>query len=164
MIILKVRDHIKKVDYEHKFDTAEDANLFKRYHLKFGNWTLKGEWKWEEEVKREEFKFAADEITEVVKGKVKRKLYIVEGLEIVQHNATEEKNIPECWRVLRNNRNVALKNSDWTQLADVTLSQEERTNWRKYRQYLRHLPKMYSDENVCSAEVMSYEEWCLRVR
>lgn len=36
-------------------------------------------------------------------------------------------------------RNQKLKECDWTQLADVTLSQEQMTAWAEYRQALRDI-------------------------
>lgn len=164
MILLIVRDHIKKKDQEFKFDNVEDADLYKKYHLKFGNWCKVGTWKYEDEVAPEELVFVADEITEKVKGIIKRKFYVVPGLEILKQTITQETDVINCWKVLRANRNEALKQSDWTQLADVVMKTEERTSWRKYREYLRHLPKMHSDESICSADVLSFEEWSLRVR
>lgn len=164
MILLIVRDHIKKKDQEFKFDNAEDADLYKRYHLKFGNWCKSGTWKYEDELAPEELIFVADEITEQRKGIVKRKFYVVPGIEILKQTITQEIDVINCWKVLRANRNEALKQSDWTQLADVVMKTEERTSWRKYREYLRHLPKMHSDESICGADVLSFEEWSLRVR
>lgn len=41
---------------------------------------------------------------------------------------------------LRKNRNNALRDSDWTQLADCQLTQAEKQEWITYRQSLRDLP------------------------
>ncbi len=41
----------------------------------------------------------------------------------------------------RGKRNDLLRASDWTQLADSTLSAVERTEWAAYRQALRDLPQ-----------------------
>lgn len=59
---------------------------------------------------------------------------------------------------LRKERDLALKNSDWTQLADNPLSSDDRKLYRKYRFYLRNLPDMYKN-NTKGAKVMSYTEW-----
>lgn len=40
---------------------------------------------------------------------------------------------------LRTTRNALLISSDWTQLDDSPLSEEEKTEWRNYRQALRDL-------------------------
>jgi len=44
-------------------------------------------------------------------------------------------------RVIRLERNRLLSESDWTQLADVNLSADEKTHWNKYRQDLRDITK-----------------------
>ena len=45
---------------------------------------------------------------------------------------------PVVW--MRSNRNLLLKESDWTQLPDA-LSDEKRAEWATYRQALRDVPK-----------------------
>lgn len=40
---------------------------------------------------------------------------------------------------LRNQRNALLAESDWTQMADVPLSELQKNNWASYRQALRDL-------------------------
>jgi hypothetical protein len=44
------------------------------------------------------------------------------------------------WDQVRQRRNALLSDSDWTQLADVVLSDELKQAWRAYRQQLRDLP------------------------
>lgn len=41
------------------------------------------------------------------------------------------------WNAVRADRNARLAASDWTQLADVPLSEEEKATWATYRQALR---------------------------
>ena len=41
---------------------------------------------------------------------------------------------------IRDTRNALLKNSDWTQIADVTLDGHTAEEWRTHRQALRDLP------------------------
>ena len=48
---------------------------------------------------------------------------------------------------LRNNRNRALKDSDWSVLPDVTLSPAEKAAWMNYRTLLRNIT-----ENVSTLE------------
>jgi hypothetical protein len=40
---------------------------------------------------------------------------------------------------IKRQRNFNLMSSDWTQLPDVTLSEEKKTNWNNYRQSLRDI-------------------------
>jgi hypothetical protein len=46
----------------------------------------------------------------------------------------------DYWAGLRSLRNAKLAESDWTQLADVSLTEEQKIAWTDYRQELRDLP------------------------
>lgn len=46
---------------------------------------------------------------------------------------------------IREMRNIFLKDSDWTQLADVSLPEAKRQEWATYRQALRDLPQNTPD-------------------
>lgn len=65
----------------------------------------------------------------------------------------------------RAQRNMMIKNSDWTQIADNSLGDELRENWRAYRQYLRDFPDTWMpelDENGDlkeSFKLPSFDEW-----
>jgi hypothetical protein len=43
------------------------------------------------------------------------------------------------WDIIRTKRNQLISNCDWTQLPDNTLSDEQRTAWKQYRQTLRDI-------------------------
>jgi hypothetical protein len=45
----------------------------------------------------------------------------------------------------REKRNQLLKDSDWTQLADASLTDEKKLEWKQYRQLLRDLPTTQTD-------------------
>ena len=49
------------------------------------------------------------------------------------------------WFEFRNQRNVMLSTSDWTQLPDVP--KKIRNTWKGYRQKLRDLPQIYKHKN-----------------
>lgn len=49
---------------------------------------------------------------------------------------------------VRNQRNQMLAQSDWTQMADSPLSDEQKTAWAAYRQALRDLPLTIPDKTV----------------
>jgi len=54
-----------------------------------------------------------------------------------------------AWDDIRKERDVLLAMYDWTQLADVALTIEEKAAWSDYRQALRDLPQMFeSPEDV----------------
>jgi hypothetical protein len=48
---------------------------------------------------------------------------------------------------IRISRNFLLTSCDWTQLPDVTLTQEKVTEWRVYRQALRDFPETCDPDN-----------------
>ena len=48
---------------------------------------------------------------------------------------------------IRSKRNRLLVDSDWTQLSDVPLTTEEKTQWATYRQELRDFPETCNPEN-----------------
>jgi hypothetical protein len=47
---------------------------------------------------------------------------------------------PVTWEVIRRKRSGLLFQSDWTQLADAPLTQEQKNAWAVYRQALRDVP------------------------
>jgi hypothetical protein len=49
------------------------------------------------------------------------------------------------WERLRNERNLKLTNSDWSQLPDAPLTTAKKTAWATYRQALRDLPENTED-------------------
>jgi hypothetical protein len=49
---------------------------------------------------------------------------------------------------IRQRRNSLLKDSDWTQLADVALTTDQKTAWAQYRQQLRDLPQTLDIANI----------------
>jgi hypothetical protein len=51
------------------------------------------------------------------------------------------------WNDVRNQRQIYLVESDWTQLIDCQLPWKEKRAWKKYRQELRDLPQKYAGQN-----------------
>lgn len=47
---------------------------------------------------------------------------------------------------LRQERNIRLQLTDWTQMPDAPLTDAKKLEWRTYRQALRDLPSQYLDE------------------
>lgn len=48
------------------------------------------------------------------------------------------------WIPIKKKRDFLLLNSDWTQLSDNLLTDEQKAEWRTYRQSLRDLPQTYA--------------------
>ena len=55
-------------------------------------------------------------------------------------NKIEELKISEPFRLLREERNKLIAETDWTQLKDIDLDIIRERNWENYRQALRDLP------------------------
>jgi hypothetical protein len=53
--------------------------------------------------------------------------------------------LERSWVDLRDTRNKLLSNSDWIMLSDNTLTEEQKNNWKAYRQALRDLPQNTTD-------------------
>ena len=51
----------------------------------------------------------------------------------------------DYWSELRSIRNFKLSESDWTQLTDSPLSEQQNQDWSTYRQLLRNLPENIED-------------------
>lgn len=56
-----------------------------------------------------------------------------------------------------------LRKTDYTQLADVPLSSEEKKEYREYRNYLRNLDKLHNNTSIWNAQVPGFEEWKLQL-
>lgn len=54
---------------------------------------------------------------------------------------------------------AVLKETDWTQLVDAPLTTEEKKQWRSYRDYVRHIPKLWQRKQILELKVMTFEEW-----
>lgn len=56
--------------------------------------------------------------------------------------------INQKWINIRSQRVIYLKESDWTQLVDVALSDEKKEEWKIYRQALRDITNFESPDQV----------------
>ena len=53
--------------------------------------------------------------------------------------------VEALWEQVRINRAVKLKETDWTQMADAPLSDEQKAKFTAYRKALRDIPQTYSN-------------------
>jgi len=51
----------------------------------------------------------------------------------------------QWWTIARWWRNALMSESDWSQVSDNSLSEEQRAVWREYRQELRDLSNNFTD-------------------
>lgn len=154
-LTVKEKEETKQLEFE----TAELAKLYRDYHLAFGHWNGKSSWIDEAKVTPEMFKFVVDEMTEIRDGKLVRVYRVTDGIELILEKATSPQTILESWILLRQTRDFILKETDWTQVADNSLTQDERKEFRSYRQYLRSIPELHNDESIGMARVYSFEQW-----
>lgn len=63
----------------------------------------------------------------------------------ITEESAETEAARDYWQELRVLRNQRLTESDWTQVADAPLTEEQKTAWIIYRQALRDLPQNISD-------------------
>ena len=56
----------------------------------------------------------------------------------------------QWWAVARWWRNALLTESDWSQVTDNSLTEEQRELWRAYRQELRNITSNYTDPKEIS--------------
>lgn len=157
MFTLTVKN--KDVEEVLEFESAKLAKLYRDYHLAFGHWNGKSKWVDESQITPEISKFIVDEITEIREGKLVRVYRVTDGIELVLEKATSPDTLLQAWNILRETRDLLLKESDWTQIADNSLSQDERKEFRAYRQYLRSIPDLHNDESISSAKVYNFEQW-----
>ena len=54
------------------------------------------------------------------------------------------------WMIARWWRNALLTESDWSQVTDNSLTEEQRELWRNYRQELRNITSTYTDPKEIS--------------
>lgn len=84
-----------------------------------------------------------------------KRLTVLENL-ILQDNASKMEVEMERLRIERNDM---LYKTDFSQLADVPLSNVEKKEYRQYRKYLRELPVLIKREQVLQFKVLSFTEW-----
>jgi len=66
------------------------------------------------------------------------------------------------WNQFRIWRDTQLRLTDWTQLPDAPLNEEEKEEYRLYRDFLRNAPQNYSDvEDITFVKFVRYFDYKL---
>jgi len=68
----------------------------------------------------------------------------------------DEEGTANYWKAVRTFRNKLIAQTDWTQLSDVTISQEEAEKWLLVRQELRNITNETSDPESAFTVLESY--------
>jgi len=87
--------------------------------------------------------YLLDDDGNVVNGYVEG-FYQAGRFKVVDNNVTPYDAPLDCVVWLREQRNILLKNTDWTQSNDSPLSDTKKQEWATYRQTLRDLPSQYN--------------------
>lgn len=81
--------------------------------------------------------------------------FVIEGNEVVQYEQVRTKTESEIneentqmWESIRIERQQLLLESDWTQLSDVNLTNEQKLQWQTYRQELRDITNQPDPKNI----------------
>lgn len=143
---------------EKEFKTAEDAKIYRQYHLRFGEWATGTYWTEEKNVTTELRPFVVDEMVEVRGSDIVRIYQVCCKWKIKEEVALGDE-LLEAWVLFRRDRDTLLKASDWTQISDVPMSTADRGEWKKYRQYLRDVTKLHTDATIAGAKIANFEEW-----
>jgi hypothetical protein len=72
---------------------------------------------------------------------------------VVDGNWVDQTTEDQKIEAVREQRNQALASSDWTQLADVPLSESKKEEWRLWRQQVRDLFSNTSNADAAKAEL-----------
>lgn len=159
MYKLKIKHLTSGEVKEIKFNTKEEMELYKQYHIVFHGWDKPQKWVLERFLKEEERKYITASQERLGQNKKPQTWYLVKP----EYNFVDEKYIDDQlvhdWEVLREKRDFALAQTDYTQLADCSLSTKIKQLYREYRSFLRSLPLCYNDESINKAKVMTFEEW-----
>lgn len=65
----------------------------------------------------------------------------------------------DAWYLLRAKRDKLLLETDKYMLSDFPIDTKTRGLYKDYRNYLRGLPKMFSEETIKTAKVKSFLQW-----
>jgi hypothetical protein len=87
--------------------------------------------------------------------KITGSYFVIEETEVVEYQTVSQKTdseiqdlINQQWINIRARRSIELQECDWTQLADVPMSDEKKLEWATYRQSLRDITNFDSPDHV----------------
>lgn len=140
------------------FNTKDEMELYKNYHIVFHGWDKPQKWVLQRFLKEDERKYVVTTQERIGQNKKPQTWYLVRP----EWNFVTEQELDatQCnWDILRLKRDFILSSTDYTQLADCPLDSKTKQLYREYRQFLRNLTLNYNDESIDKAKVMSFDEW-----
>lgn len=160
MYWLKLLNNETKKEVQFNFDTLNDAKLFKEYHVRFEGIDKKVDvWIHEKFVLETQRHLIVDKTEKELQKNIVSIFYKLSPKYTILEDNLGISSAASKKDLFLHLRNLALKECDWTQLADVKLGTEEKKLWRGYREYLRNLPSLHNDETIGNARICSFEEW-----
>jgi hypothetical protein len=81
-----------------------------------------------------------------------------EEIEIRKKEDEEKQNSRDFWREFRGIRNYKLLETDWTQLPNAPITQEQKDEWENYRQALRNMPNLVTDPKPLVLD-LNHPDW-----
>ena len=97
--------------------------------------------------------------------KITGSYFVIEETEVIEYQTVATKTeseiqelINQKWINIRSQRAIYLQECDWTQLADVPLSDEKKLEWSTYRQALRDITNYESPDMVIWPEKPSMDD------
>lgn len=82
----------------------------------------------------------------------------IEALDNIEKKKIEQEENTDYLQLFKRGRNNLLTMSDWTQLSDVSLTEEQKELWRIYRQQLRDLPENIIDPKALVLD-QAHPDW-----
>jgi nitrate reductase NapAB chaperone NapD len=79
-----------------------------------------------------------------------------EGYTVVVSEAKKQEKLQQGWEELRKLRNDKLAAIDYMFLTDYSISDQDKEQWRAYRQALRDLPSTLTDEAILHPETIAW--------
>jgi len=153
---IKIRNLSNNEVKQIEFETKEERDLYKQYHIVFHGWDKPQRWVHEKHLKEEDKALIKN--TQVKKGQDGKNhtWYLIRP----EFNFIKEaENEIDQWQLLREKRDFMLSSTDWTQLADSPLDTKIRQMYRDYRQFLRNLTLNYTDKSIEKHKVFTFDEW-----
>lgn len=71
----------------------------------------------------------------------------------------EKKEVLDEIVIIKNRAKMYLRETDFSQLADVPLNSQQKAQYREYRDYLRNIDKIYNNKQILKPVVMDYDTW-----
>ena len=80
----------------------------------------------------------------------------------ILRSLSEQEILDKKWERIRFNRNRMLRDTDWTQLSNINILEDEKTAWNQYRQSLRDIPQTFTSPDDVTFPAMPADNFIFR--